>query len=509
MIENTLTYDGVELLAKIENTRNQSIEEYGVYFSTIENFSLGQASKVEASNLGTLGGFDETYFSNNLSNLNDKMTYYFRFYVKHSGGLSLSDLQSDASFTTKINYRVPETLILSEDKISEKIVECLVSHDGNYEILNCGIYFGKNPDNLTKIEAKEWIVKGQSASYSIDLSNQELAINDLFYCQPYAVNKLGEGSGALLQMQLIRPKVYPKLSIEEIYMKDLTTGIFVGKLDDLGYGEILEYGYFINGKKIEIGKSLSINESFTVEIPMQYGKSYNIYPYAINEDGISLEPNEQCIFTAGIPGKNEADRKLVYYELEPIVSNNFKYIFLDRNLGALDTYETGSAPEDKKDAGSVFQWGRSGDGHQLWSSSTLQVSGGATYPLDEKYIGSFIANSSTYKWTPSLTGLENLWDDSDSGGINNPCPIDYRVPTKDEMSLFIQNKNRMCWPSVALFRTASSGAQNTANGYFWTSTLRTDPAPPFPYQVHAVTGVISVSSSYGGGYFVRCIRVEK
>ena len=116
MIENTLTYDGVELLAKIENTRNQSIEEYGVYFSTIENFSLGQASKVEASNLGTLGGFDETYFSNNLSNLNDKMTYYFRFYVKHSGGLSLSDLQSDASFTTKINYRVPETLILSEDK---------------------------------------------------------------------------------------------------------------------------------------------------------------------------------------------------------------------------------------------------------------------------------------------------------------------------------------------------------------------------------------------------------
>jgi hypothetical protein len=79
----------------------------------------------------------------------------------------------------------------------------------------------------------------------------------------------------------------------------------------------------------------------------------------------------------------------------------------------------------------------------MWSSTVVKVSGGASYPLSSDYVGQFIANSSSYRWTPSLTGLSGLWDDSEGGGTNNPCPEGYHVASYTEMKVFFSNKNDM------------------------------------------------------------------
>lgn len=507
-LENSLTWSGAEVVARVDNQNNLDILEYGVYYSTVLNFSIGQAKKVSSTNLGNLTGFGPGHFSVNLSGLNDGTRFYYRFYIKHTGGISYSELLETACFITKVNYRVPEVLITSNEVIINKAIECEIVHNGNYEVTACGIYFGEEPNQMKKIPADTWIMDGVMGRYVIDLTTENIIREKPYYYKAYAINQAGEGVGELTQIRLEKERVFAKLS-SHVQVLSKTSALLTAKVEDSGYGAIKEYGYYLNGKKIVVDTgNLNNGDFFTSTINgLTMGRENFLYAYAINADGETPEPNELLSFMSGIPGKNEVDKHLVYLELPGVTDGGTIFYFLDRNLGAMDAYETGTKPSVNTDTGSAFQWGRPGDGHQLWTNSAVQVAGGAPYPLETKYIGFFIANSSGYKWTPSLEGLSNLWDNSNSGGLNNPCPEGYRIPTKDEIVVFFNNKSKMYAASTTLFRTASVGAVNTSKAYYWTSTLA--PANNYPYQVNALTGIAEVASSYGQGNFVRCMRIEK
>lgn len=410
----TLTFSGAQIFATVVNENNLNFKEYGAYLSPVQGFSIGQAQKFTSSDYGKVEGFDASHFSVTPNNLKDNTTYYYRFYVSHDAGLSYSALDDEASFTTPKNLRVPDVAVLSPDEIHERVISCSILHNGYYPIKSYGLYIGKDSTNMQKIAGAKLDSTGiYSSNYSIDVTSVGLNINDVFYCKAYAVNTLGEGVSQIKKIKLARLLVPPTFGPTTVKVLSRSEAKVTFQLADAGYDAVSEYGYYFNGNKVKVASgSLSAGDTYTVKLTgLVAGKSQAIYPYAINGDGESKSV-EPTIFMTGIPGKNAGDEDIVYQDLSPVTSGGVTYYFLDRNLGATAAYATGSGPSDPCDAGWAFQWGRSADGHQMWSSPVVKVPGGASYPLSSEYVGKFIANSSNYRWTPSLVGLSGLWDDT-------------------------------------------------------------------------------------------------
>ncbi len=158
-------------------------------------------------------------------------------------------------------------------------------------------------------------------------------------------------------------------------------------------------------------------------------------------------------------------------------------VWMDRNLGAAQVATAGG---DQASYGSLFQWGRAADGHQLmtWSSGTAgssvnaPVSGSSTTSTVTTNSTQMLVNySNWYIGTSPARG--DLWQGA--GGINNPCPSGYRLPTSTEIdaerSNFSPNDangalNYMKLPMPGQ-RKALDGTLGSSSswGYYWTSTV--------------------------------------
>jgi len=124
--------------------------------------------------------------------------------------------------------------------------------------------------------------------------------------------------------------------------------------------------------------------------------------------------------------------------------------WLDRNLGASRVAESIS---DYLAYGDLFQWGRLADGHQLRTSSVTSGSCDAVN-TDTPPHSSFIKCNSLavgYSWRNPEN--DNLWQGV--YGINNPCPMGWRLPTYAEF-----NAERLSWSQPPI------NSSNNANGAF-------------------------------------------
>jgi hypothetical protein len=106
---------------------------------------------------------------------------------------------------------------------------------------------------------------------------------------------------------------------------------------------------------------------------------------------------------------------------------------MDRNLGAS---QVATSSTDAAAYGDLYQWGRRSDGHQCRNSATTTTT---LSSVDQPAHGNFIkAPNSPYDWrSPQNT---NLWQGVN--GVNNPCPIGFRLPTETEV-----NSERLSWGS--------------------------------------------------------------
>lgn len=157
-------------------------------------------------------------------------------------------------------------------------------------------------------------------------------------------------------------------------------------------------------------------------------------------------------------------------------------IWMDRNLGAL---QVATSSTDFNAYGSLFQWGRAADGHQLitWVSATegSAVNGTTSGPYD----GDTAPNALfiTVAFTPldwRTYQNDSLWQGVN--GTNNPCPWGYRLPTAAEWSAELASWtsytaagafNSRLKLTVAGKRTRDLGNVNDEGvvGYYWSSTV--------------------------------------
>jgi hypothetical protein len=106
--------------------------------------------------------------------------------------------------------------------------------------------------------------------------------------------------------------------------------------------------------------------------------------------------------------------------------------WMDRNLGAT---QTATSSSDANAYGDLYQWGRGSDGHQCRNSSTTSTLSAIDQPGNANFI---LAPTTPFDWRSSKN--DNLWQGV--GGVNNPCPSGYRLPTEVEL-----NAERLSWSS--------------------------------------------------------------
>lgn len=113
--------------------------------------------------------------------------------------------------------------------------------------------------------------------------------------------------------------------------------------------------------------------------------------------------------------------------------------WLDRNLGATRVAQSAT---DSSAYGYLYQWGRGSDGHQIKTSPTITTTSSSDTPGHNQFI---ITSASPYNWRSPAN--DNLWQGVN--GVNNPCPVGFRIPTQSDWGTF----------------TSVSGVTNTATAY--------------------------------------------
>ncbi len=225
---------------------------------------------------------------------------------------------------------------------------------------------------------------------------------------------------------------------------------------------------------------------------------------------------------AAVPDRNIADANHVMFYM-PVLGTDGK-TWLNNNLGAdyANTAITSSfspatqatALNDFKAYGSLFQWGRGADNHELitWTSTT------AGTPVNAALSGQ--SSSTTpgsrflYNYSSWYTGSnpDNLWQGV--SGTNNPCPIGYRLPTETEL-----NNERASWGSqnsagafASPLKLPVAGGRYNGDGslyyvgalsYYWSSTV----SFTFNWFLYFGSGNASVTTSdRANGFSVRCLK---
>lgn len=186
--------------------------------------------------------------------------------------------------------------------------------------------------------------------------------------------------------------------------------------------------------------------------------------------------------------------------------------WLDRNLGANRVAESST---DSEAYGDLFQWGRAADGHQLRNSDIYNTSLASTFEPNKgnAWDGKFITTNITpFDW---LEPQDNdLWQGVD--GINNPCPVGYRLPTADEwlaerQSWGDNSDAEGAFASLALpvagFRDASVGTlfNDGSFGNYWSGTVD-GTHPRRLFFGSSSSGMRSDRRAYG--YSVRCLKED-
>jgi len=178
--------------------------------------------------------------------------------------------------------------------------------------------------------------------------------------------------------------------------------------------------------------------------------------------------------------------------------------WLDRNLGAL--YKATTRADDLNTYGDLFQWGRAADGHQIRTSSTSTNVSNSNSPGNSN----FILVSPDWIFPKN----DNLWQGAI--GINNVCPIGFRLPTSSELET-----ERLSWSTnnaagafASQLKLTPAGFRNTSNiltnvytsGLYWSSSVSGANALDLKFSSTNTLATSSDPATRSSGRSVRCIK---
>jgi len=191
-------------------------------------------------------------------------------------------------------------------------------------------------------------------------------------------------------------------------------------------------------------------------------------------------------------------------EPDEVLSQN--QCWKDRNLGASQVANSWTDPNAY---GDLYQWGRPADGHQNRTSQETTMNSSNDVPGHRDFI---TEPETPYDWR--IPQNNNLWQGL--GGVNNPCPQGFRLPTVTELAT-----ERASWGStsgnaedayLSPLKLTKAGDRRyddgelelyTQKGFYWSSTVSGTWVRYLVYD----DNVSGLYSAYRGwGMSVRCIK---
>lgn len=185
----------------------------------------------------------------------------------------------------------------------------------------------------------------------------------------------------------------------------------------------------------------------------------------------------------------------------PTVISKTGRVWMDRNLGAS---QVATSSTDPLSLGDLYQWGRGTDGHQLRTSATTNNESEKNQPGHSLFIQGF------QDWKNPMN--DSLWQGV--SGINNPCPVGFRIPTSlewdAEVSTWEGNKNiqnafesvlKLPGAGYRLFTDVT--IRFIGSGFYWSSTTSGALATFMYLDENSANLTINGRAR---GYSIRCIQ---
>jgi uncharacterized protein (TIGR02145 family) len=365
-----------------------------------------------------------------------------------------------------------------------------ITTDGGANITARGVIWSTLPNPTISLITKTT----DGVGIGIFTSNiTSLTPNTTYYVRAYATNSAGTAYGN--EISFITTSIQlPVLTTTTISNITLSTASSGGNITSDGGGAITARGVvWSTALNPTVALSTKTTDglgtvAFTSNITgLTANTQYYVRAYATNSAGTAygnevsfttLTPNYAAMYPTGTVYCNNVVTAVVDVT-NPITGKTW----MDRNLGSRPetySYSTSGALDTNSH---LYQWGRRADGHQCRNSvittslSTTNQPSHANFIIYNQWgLSDYYGNRD---WLSTQNG--NLWQGVN--GVNNPCPVGYRLPTETEL-----NNERLSWGSqnqnsygaqiwINMTKGGSRGgatgsiSTQTTMAYYWTSTV--------------------------------------